>query len=574
MDATKTTEAREARPAPPADGAWWRSAWFGAAVLTLAVWLTFGHTLGNELVFDDLDVIKHNRAIRSLGNLGILFSKEYFRASGEYTYRPVATFSYFLDYAVGGGRPWVYHLHNVLLHNLNVLLVFALFNLLGAGRWRAFAIAAVFALHPLAAEAVIFPGFREDLQMTAGALAMAYCLAADRLRPSGGWLVGAGAALAYALFAKEGALLVPLAWWIFDLLYDKPPGLRPGFARRYALPAAVAAFYVGARFFALANPEAAQMDVVEHIGLGQRLLTAPYLFAYYLRRFLWPVPLCIIHEVEPLQAAGAAFWGALLAAAAFAALWIGISRRQSWLWAAGLWAGATFAPVANLYPIANLWAERFYYSVNVGTAAVAVAAVGAGWAFLRDRAGPERRRAMKVFAAVLIAVVAWAAAVYDVARVLECRSSLSLWRATARRVPTNGVALKTLAIYELEAGNYARAEKLARQAEGREGGGVYAANYILGQSAMRQKDWNRAIAHFRKALSVPPPSAASRTSLLLSLASAYLRIGRADRAAAIAREVLRTDPTNRAAQHLLGAAKRRRPTAESPTTAPLGVKTP
>jgi len=525
-------------------------------LLSLIVWATFNQTLGNALAFDDLDVI-FNEAVGSLKNIPFLFSRQqYFGNFGEYTYRPVATFSYFLDNAFLGGKDpaaharAICHLHNVVLHHINVLLVFALFLLLGVRQWTAFAIALVFAVHPLHTEAVLFPGFREDLQMTLGLLAMSCCLAADRRRPRGHWVVWAPVALAYALFAKEAALLVPVAWLAFDAISDEKMLRERALSRRYILLFLAVAFFVAIRFFVMANPNQGELDVIERLPLKERLLTAPYLFAYYVRKFLWPFPLCVIHEIEPLKAIGPAFYSSLIVAGIVAALVVVLAWRGKWVWLVGLWVVATFAPVSNVYQIINLWAERFYYVVGVGSAAILVAAGQAIWTFVSNSTRPSRQFALAVLGWILIGLLAWGAAICDLKRILDCRTSLSLWRVTARCAPNNGTVLASLAVYEINAGNFKRAEEIALRAEA-QGGGVYRFNYILGQAALRQQQWDKAVVYFEKALTVPPPSERSRSELVVSLSGAYLKTGQTDKALSLLRQGAQWDPQNTRLKGLL-----------------------
>jgi len=524
-------------------------AWVAVIALSAATWATFGHLAGNDLMFDDLDTIRQNRTIASLRNLGILFSKDYFAATDEYSYRPVVTASYFLDHAIAGKRPWIYHVHNVVLHHANVLLVFALFALLGAGRWCAFAIAMVFALHPLHTSAVIFPGFREDLQMTLGMLAMACCLTADRRRPAAGWIVGAAVALGYALLAKEGALLLPVAWLVWDAVEGRRTQRFAALARRYGPLGLVWLSYIAIRFFIMTNPAAAELDVIEVLPVGQRVLTAPYLFAYYLGRFVWPLPLCIIHEVDPLEGIGTAFILSLVAVGVSGAIWIVLAVRARWLWPAGLWAAAAFAPVSNLYPIVNLWAERFYYSVGVGAAAIAVGAAVAAWGFLVPRR-PQSRRGLAVAGFGAVVFLGGMAAVCDAIRGLECRTALGLWRATVRRVPDSGFALIDLAVCEIEAGNFDRAIDAATRAEPLPGGGTYRSAYVAGQAYFRQGLWREAIAHFERALPHDPPSIENQANLLALLATACFETGQRVVAADRMQHALKLDPQNPAARRL------------------------
>ncbi len=519
----------------------WRQTVFPVLVLSAVVWAVFGASLGNRLVFDDLDTIKNNTAITRLQNLPLVFSRKYFDSAGEYSYRPVVTLSYFLDHAIAGKSAWIYHAHNVLLHHLNVLLVFALFNLLYAPRAAAFAIALLFAIHPLHTEAVIFPGFREDLQMTLGMLALGCCLQADRRNKSPMWIAAASAAYAFALFAKEGALPAPLIWWLNDLLQTRRALMPLPLRRRYFSLLVVGMAYVIIRFAVMVNPAEKELGVIEQIPLAHRLATAPYLFAYYLRKFVWPYPLCIISEIEGLRDFGTAFQISLAAVAAFLAVWLIIGWRQPWLWPAGLWAGAAFAPVSNLYPIINLWAERFYYSVGVGTAAIAVAGAMEGWTILARRLAPPQRHSAAVTVWIVLIVAAWAAVLTDFVRVLECRTSLSLWRRTVRTVPTSGTALSTLAKYELDAGNYDRVEALT-DAMQRHDPWVFRVHWILGENAFRQQKWSEAIGHFEKAVSVPTPAPGDEIPAAVGLIRSYLQLERRDLAKSVLEKLMRQYP--------------------------------
>jgi hypothetical protein len=88
--------------------------------------------------------------------------------------RPLTDYSFALNYAVAELAPWPYHLTNILLHAGNVLLLYGiawatlatppLLRRYGAGRrpiaWTA---AALFAVHPLASEAVGYISSRSEV---------------------------------------------------------------------------------------------------------------------------------------------------------------------------------------------------------------------------------------------------------------------------------------------------------------------------------------------------------------------------------------------------------------------------
>ncbi|MEI8230730.1 MAG: tetratricopeptide repeat protein [Candidatus Peregrinibacteria bacterium] len=87
-----------------------------------------------------------------------------FRTFDPELYIPFTILSYQLDALVGGIDPFVFHLHNVLLHIANVCLVYFLLKALKIRPWMALAAAAVFAVHPIQTEAVLWISARKDLQ--------------------------------------------------------------------------------------------------------------------------------------------------------------------------------------------------------------------------------------------------------------------------------------------------------------------------------------------------------------------------------------------------------------------------
>lgn len=137
----------------------------------------YSNILKNGFVYDDEFTIVNNTLIKDFGNISKLWTKEYFTTSGEMSYRPVVTFTYFLDYAIYGLKPWGYHLTNLLLHAINGVILYIFLTLfiqpssyrspvtgaLVSGVLVPFVISLIFVTHPVLTEAVNAISFREDL---------------------------------------------------------------------------------------------------------------------------------------------------------------------------------------------------------------------------------------------------------------------------------------------------------------------------------------------------------------------------------------------------------------------------
>lgn len=123
--------------------------------LVVIVFLVFANSMGNEFVFDDIYLITTNKQIQSL-NLPLLLS----------SYRPTRDISYAIDFALWGEQPFGYHLSSILIHAVNVLLVFSLILRLTKNLLSATLTAFIFAVHPIQTDSVTYIAGRRDLLFT------------------------------------------------------------------------------------------------------------------------------------------------------------------------------------------------------------------------------------------------------------------------------------------------------------------------------------------------------------------------------------------------------------------------
>ncbi len=208
-----------AEPAPlPAAGA--PPAWNFAEsrvgpvlALVLAVAIAFSGTLEGAFVHDDSTLIVQDYRIRSLDNLGILWTGAFYGPGSPYQhYRPVTTTTFALDYAIWQLDPFGYHLTNLILHLAVVLAWWAWLRRLFPDGRLALIAALWFAVHPLQTEAVAnIKGRCELLSLLflLGSLhAHRTALTASRGRFIA-WSALGGVLLLLGLLSKEGALVGP-----------------------------------------------------------------------------------------------------------------------------------------------------------------------------------------------------------------------------------------------------------------------------------------------------------------------------------------------------------------------------
>jgi len=119
-------------------------------------------TLQNGLLdWDDYAYVTDNDLIK---NLSVSQVGEMFKAPGVAShYHPITLFSLSIDYSIGGLNPFVYHLHNLLLHLVNLCLVYVLFLLISKKPLIATIVTLLFCLHPMHIESVAWISARKDL---------------------------------------------------------------------------------------------------------------------------------------------------------------------------------------------------------------------------------------------------------------------------------------------------------------------------------------------------------------------------------------------------------------------------
>ena len=137
-----------------------------AAVLLAG--LLYLNTLNNPFVYDDARSILNNRSLTTRASVTAVVR--------ENVSRPLVSLSYCIDHAIWGPAPFGYHVTNVLLHMLNVALLFLFTRGVAIDRLRdegmarerravlaAGVAATLFAVHPMMTEAVGYISGRSDL---------------------------------------------------------------------------------------------------------------------------------------------------------------------------------------------------------------------------------------------------------------------------------------------------------------------------------------------------------------------------------------------------------------------------
>lgn len=386
-----------------------------AGLAALAFAASWPALSGDLLSWDDVRYVTQNEHIRSFASVPYVFSHVLFEA-----YHPLHLVSYMIDYALWGLWPTGYHVHNVALFTIGLVLLSRLLMLLGAGRLWSFLLAALFALHPLHVEPVVWITGRKEilcfLFFMAGAVTY---MGAERWRSTRGALVILFFLL--ALLSKSHAVVFPLFLLGIDLFLRKR-SFRESLVRQ--LPLALFALVFSILVFSLWHENELARPRPASPAAHAALVAETYLF--YLRKLFVPFPLSPVYPIlrDPVLALSSA-----AAAAAFAVLtWLAARSRSGWARLAWFWFLVSLLPVSNLVPVYFFVADRYALFCVLSLVFLLL--------WLREALAGSKNPAVRALPPALVALlVACGVLFFNYARMW--RDDLTLWKHAAAASPAS-----------------------------------------------------------------------------------------------------------------------------------------
>ncbi len=381
--------------------------------------LAYLNTLHHQFVFDDFRVITNNPYIKDWKHFPALFNHDYFKISGELSYRPLVTASYFTDYAIWGLHSFGFHLTNLILHTLNTFIVYLLLFKI-TRRFNLTVISCLFfSIHPILTETVNSVGFREDLLCaTFFLLTLFFYVKLYTSKYKKICCVASLLAYFFSLLSKEMAISLPLIIFFLDRLllqsmnaifhpHPNPPpsrGREPGnlaipvhhqklahtfpsfcgmglgegdsgAAPKTNLKTRILRYYPGFILMSIGYMLLRLVffkSTIEHVdypgnSLVTNFLTMTKVIASYIKLWFFPIVLNpdyhVTFETTPIKLP---FLISLALLVCIAFLVVRLYRQQKEITFSILWIFITLIPVMNLIPIGNIMAERYLYLPSFG----------------------------------------------------------------------------------------------------------------------------------------------------------------------------------------------------------------
>ena len=357
----------------------WRSekqAWCLAIALACVTFAVYFPAFRNGFVnLDDPAYVTDNAHVRSgfsWDNIRWAFGS--FEAAN---WHPATWLSHMADCQIFGLNAAGHHFTNVLLHAINAALLFWLLYRATNFRWRSFAVAALFAVHPLNVQTVAWVAERKSLLCMLFSLVTVACYGWYAREPGvKKYLVVAGC-FALALLAKPMAVTLPVILLLLDYwpLQRLPiPGSPTGdghFRKRFGVlllekMPLLAMSAASSWITVAAQREGHALSTMATVPMTQRLENAVWSYGRYIAKMMWPSRLAYIYEHPGNRLTG---WQILAAALFLIALTLIVWRlreRRHLVFGWGLFVVA-LVPVIGIVQVGlQAMADRYAYLPLIG----------------------------------------------------------------------------------------------------------------------------------------------------------------------------------------------------------------
>jgi tetratricopeptide (TPR) repeat protein len=411
-----------------------------AVLLVLGTLVLYSPTLHNGFInYDDPAYVTANAHVRQ----GLSWSniRWAFTATVEANWHPLTWISHMADVQFFGLNPAGHHGVSVLLHAINVLLLFFLLNRATGYTLRSAVVAALFAVHPLNVESVAWVAERKSL------LCMLFFLLALWAY---GWYVrkpGVGRYLSVALLFALGLMAKPMVITLpfILLLLDYWPLQRISktsrlFAEKIPLFVMSAA---SALITVFAQHTGGALGITAALPLKFRTTNAICSYLGYVGKGIWPSHLAVFY---PHPENSLAMWKVLVAAVVLSAITALVwrFRRKKYLLVGWLWYLGTMVPVIGIVQVGRqAMADRYAYIPFIGLFVIAVWLVADLFEFVRV----SRVAAIAITLAILSG---YAAASYI--QIGYWGNSITLFAHALQVTTDNGIAEDNLGAALMDAG--------------------------------------------------------------------------------------------------------------------------
>ncbi len=260
--------------------------------------IVYTNSFFNQFVLDDPSQILTNPLVHSIKNIPTLFLGSSFGGgnslSGLY-YKPLMTTCFTILYSLFGANPFPFHFFQVILHILNVILVFILLRHIFTKN-MALIISLVFLVHPVNVDAVSYiSAFQDTLYMFFGLFAIV--IASKSSMNMFDYILYV-CLLSLSLLSKETGVLFIFTVLIYRMLFIEQNRTKVSLIKRYktflTINLTILSCYIALRYLAVGVPLSKDLIFpITRLSFAERLINIPAILFYYFKTAFFPRDLAV-----------------------------------------------------------------------------------------------------------------------------------------------------------------------------------------------------------------------------------------------------------------------------------------
>jgi tetratricopeptide (TPR) repeat protein len=504
--------------------------------LAMVTIIAFEQVRNNDFTnYDDSTYVTENRHIQEgLTVDSVLWA---FTATEASNWHPLTWISHMVDWQLFGPNAAGHHITNLLIHILNVLLLFGVLKAMTRAVWPSAFVAVLFAIHPLHVESVAWVAERKDvlsgLFWMLTMAAYAYYVKSPRI---GRYLL-VFLSFALGLMAKPMLVTLPfvlllLDYWPLDRFKIQKENDKKVFSAMLLISekiplfmlsifSCVITFIVQQGGGVVANMEAVSVDY--------RVANTMISYASYITKMIVPTSLAVLY---PLRPSGTLLLPSIICGIILVAITIYIicwSRQKCFMVTGWLWYLGTLVPVIGLVQVGvQAMADRYTYLPSIGIFIIfawSISCITRRWRY---------QRPMLIISAMAVII---ALTICTRMQVKRWHNSITLFQHAIAVTNANYISYYNLGVAFKNKGEFTEAMDCYRKIEKMkpEFPEIY---YSIGNLLKAQDKFDEALDNYRHALKLRP----DYVDAIVNMATAMKMQGEMEQAVEKWKEAIEIDP--------------------------------
>lgn len=415
--------------------------YFRYFLLLSIVFSAFFNTLDNDFTnWDDPYYVTNNELIHQINfdNLIQIFKQGY---TG--TYVPLSILSMAVDYQIGGGKPFMFHFTNLLLHLANTLLVFLIIKRLFTSERIAFGTALLFGISTMQVESVAWITERKDVLYAFFFLISTFQFIKFRLSCKKKYLFFSITSFILALFSKSQAVTLPLVLLLVDYFLNK----------NFKTSKTLIPYFLLSLIFGILALKFSQSAYSEGLtySFAERVVLSAYAFTMYIFRLVLPLNLSAIYSY-PFISGSINFHTVIVALFSIVYIYFLIISIKRKLYSIFFGLGFFLLNIVlmlQIFPVGIAFmADRFSYIASIGV----FICISYGYDSLIKKY-PDKIRVFWIIALIYFHLLGF----NTIIRNEVWANSINLWNDTIKKNPNNATAFLNRGNAFKKSGDYERA---------------------------------------------------------------------------------------------------------------------